>query len=175
MPARRSIVFYPRHLMMAGFAALLGAVVVWRLAVPAAFPDVPVAAAAEPDATLGPASKIKLPPLSDLSVAAERPLFNPNRRRAVEVPAAVQQQAVQAKSFRAPVLLGIASIGDRRVALIRAPEEKDARRIHIGDSIEGWILESIGRDAVTFRNGSAEHEIRLRPVNTPGGRAMAIR
>ncbi|MFN3400651.1 MAG: hypothetical protein ACK4Z4_09970, partial [Ferrovibrio sp.] len=175
MRLNRGAVLHRYHVFLSALVILLGAVVIWRSTAPAAFPELPVVAVTEPGRGPAGMQASVLPVLSELSAAAERPLFNPNRKRAQVAPAAAQQQTAPVRPFRAPILLGIAGAGERRVALIKLPEDKEARRIRIGDSIEGWTVGEIGKDAVTFRNEAAEHEIRLRPSKENGGSATVRR
>ncbi len=163
------------HILLGALVAILGALIAWRSNAPAAFPEIPVVAAMALERTPAAPQGTALPALAELSAATERPLFNPTRKRAQAAPAAAPQQAAPARPFRIPLLLGIAGAGERRVALIKLPDDKEARRIRIGDSIEGWTVGEIGKDAVTFRNGASEHEIRLRPSKESGGSATVRR
>ncbi len=151
-----------RHILLATLIIFLMGVAVWRNVSPPMFPELPVVTVAGLGQMPPSAQASALPPLSELSAAAVRPLFNPNRKRAEAVPVATPQSAAPVRPFRTPVLLGIAGVGERRVALIKLPDDKEARRIRSGDSIEGWTVGEIANDAVTFRNGGVEHEVRLR-------------
>lgn len=163
------------HILLGGIAILLGAVVIWRSSEPAAFPELPAVPVTELAGVFVAPQASTLPALPELSAAAERPLFNPNRKRAQVAPVVAPQQATPARPFPTPLLLGIAGAGERRVALIKLPDDKEARRIRTGDSIEGWTVSDIGRDTITFRNGATEHEIRLRPTKEGVGSATVRR
>jgi hypothetical protein len=162
------------HILFGSIAVLLGTVAVWRGTMPAPLPELPAIAAQTRSAAPVSVWGQMLPTLIELSAAAERPLFNPDRKRAIAT-LAVQQQAVPARPFRQPVLLGVAGAGERRVALVRLPDEKDARRMRLGDGFDGWSISDIRRDAVVFRNGAMEHEIRLLPLKDAAGGIVGMR
>jgi hypothetical protein len=172
---RRRIPLRSDHILLGAIILLLGVTAVWRDTAPTALPVLPVIPAADRDVVPGASQPVALPVRAELSAAAERPLFNPNRKRALAAPASPQQQAASTKPFRQPVLLGVVGTSERRVALIKLPEEKDARRMRIGDSFDGWSISDIRTDAVIFRSGAIEHEIRLPSAKNNAGSTTGTR
>jgi len=175
MHQRRSIIVHRQHIALGILCVLLGALVIWRNAVPAAFPELPAVTPSKPEANQAPIRVSALPALSSFAEAAERPLFNPSRKRALEAVAVAQPQAAATRPFRAPVVLGIAGRAERRVALIRFQDEKDARHVRVGDSIDGWSVADIGKTVVIFQSGASEHEVRLQSSKEGGAAAAARR
>ncbi|MEM7240152.1 MAG: hypothetical protein AAF501_20305, partial [Pseudomonadota bacterium] len=57
-------------------------------------------------------------------------------------------------------LIGIINVGTNREALLRLPNGR-FRRIGQGDTLDGWKVNLIGRDAVRLQQGAKEHTLIL--------------
>lgn len=160
-----------RHLVLLLLIAAQSIWLAWRIPAQPTLPEIPVIETAVPEPRRD--GELRDAPQSSLKPAVEaedRPLFNPTRRR-IAVPVAAQQtNAVSPRPFREPVLLGIAGVGENRIALVKFSEERDSRRLRSGDSLEGWRVTEIGEGHVIFGNGDEKREIRLKPAQrTPDG------
>lgn len=58
-------------------------------------------------------------------------------------------------------LLGIHGRGDLRAALIASGAETPELWMHVGQTVDGWILVSIAENQILIRNGAAEKVVRL--------------
>jgi hypothetical protein len=157
------------HILLGSAAMGLAALCLWQGLTDAAMPDFPPAVPAAVSATAALQPSARLPPLAELSAAAERPLFNPTRRRVLPPPVTAAPPAASNRAFRLPQLLGVAGVGDRRLALIKVPDERDVRRLRVGDSYDGWAVGDIRGNSVVFRNGTEEREVTLTPVRETAG------
>ena len=97
-----------------------------------------------------------LPPYSEFAVTSERPLFSPSRR-----PPTAEQHGTSALEERYR-LLGLVITGNAKRALIG--EIAGGRRLEVGegDTIEGWAVKRIERDAVVFASPAGEATLTLR-------------
>lgn len=126
-----------------------------------------------------------MPARNEFIVMWERPLFRQSRRPA-EIKAAVSVP-VKAKRPTAPrpkpipklrqlALVGIALIGDRRLALLRPNGGRDVLQVVEGEALDGWQVESIESEAVTFRFGTNLHRLEFpKPAVKPGSTAAPPR
>jgi hypothetical protein len=167
-PLARSLINRKVGALLIMNAALI-LLVIWMTAGPAPSPpDIPLAVSMPVPLSGQRNEQVNLPAVHMLSEAAIRPLFNPSRQQIQRpVPAATQSPA-PAKVFRLPVLLGVVGMGERKLALIRAPDEKDSRRLQIGDLYDGWIVAAIHGASIIFNNGGEQREVRLVAEQEPG-------
>lgn len=115
----------------------------------------------------------------------ERPLFRQSRRPAeakvavvapvkAKRPAAPQPKPIP--KLRQLALVGIALIGDRRLALLRPNGGKEVLQVVVGEALDGWQVESIETEAVTFRFGTNLHRLEFpKPAVTSGSTAAPPR
>jgi hypothetical protein len=64
-------------------------------------------------------------------------------------------------------LSAIISIGNQTYALVQGGKKKGARRVRLGDEIDGWTVAAIDKDKLVLRNGSETETLLLwnyRPV-----------
>ena len=113
-------------------------------------------------------SAFVLPPRAQFEVILERPLFSPTRRPPAQGTATVAAPEAALKLD----LVGVVISGGEKIALIIPQGGTAIQRLAIGDSFQGWLLESIEPQSVTFRRGEIEEQIELSfdrppPVKTP--------
>lgn len=126
-----------------------------------------------------------MPAKEEFVVIWERPLFRQSRRPA-EIKAAVAVPAKAKKpttsrpkpipQLRQLALVGIALIGDRRLALLRPNGERGVLQVVEGEALDGWQVESIETEAVTFRFGTNRRRVEFpKPAVRPGSTAAPPR
>ena len=99
----------------------------------------------------------------------ERPLFSPTRRPPAKVTPAQSKPkpTPKPKPQTARIerglfsVLGIVISDDERVSLVRLKKSGETVRMAVGDVVEGWRVESIDRDCVTFRAGEVRDRVEL--------------
>jgi hypothetical protein len=95
--------------------------------------------------------------LEDFSAVLERPLFSPTRRPPAEgaVPPQPSEPELQV------TLVGVIISSEEQIAIVRLKDASRFARLSVGDSFQGWILDSIEPSRVTFRRGDVEEIIEL--------------
>ncbi len=115
-------------------------------------------------------------PVEDFSEILDRPLFSPTRR-----PPAQGVVSVEAPEPELQVtLVGVIISSEEQIAIVRLKDADRFARLSVGDSLQGWILDSIEPSRVTFRRGDLEEHIELTydvppPVRKPKRRARRKR
>ncbi len=96
-------------------------------------------------------------PVEDFSTILERPLFSPTRRPPAEgvAAAAAPEPALQV------TLVGVIISSEEQIAIVRLKDAGRFARLSVGDSFQGWVLDSIEPSRVTFRRGDLEEHIEL--------------
>jgi hypothetical protein len=94
-----------------------------------------------------------------------RPLFLPDRRPQLQAEPA--KPPLPPPAFR---IQGVVLSPERRSAIVEHGNPPKLDSVTEGATIEGWRVESIGRDRVSLRAGAASAEI---PVGDPGQRPNA--
>jgi len=156
-----------RSILAAGLlaaCALLGSTVYGELTAPPIAP----AAALQPlttPAAAAPNAPFAMPPLETYAEVTARPLFFPTRR-----PAPIQAATVDRVDAQSLVLVGVILAESGKAALIARANLPGARRVALGEEIEGWVLAEIDADRVVLRSGTTEAVLPLkdrRPNPTP--------
>jgi len=120
---------------------------------------------ARPDKTT---QKFVAPDIGTYAEVLERPLFFEDRK----LPPEPVQEPV-ATTPRLPLRLtleGVAITSDSRVAVFRNTSNNQLLQLAEGMSHDGWLLESVGSTAVTFKRGAEASELVLDPNSRNGGR-----
>ncbi len=96
-------------------------------------------------------------PVEDFSTILERPLFSPSRRPPAQgaVSTAASEPELQV------TLVGVIISSEEQIAIVRLEDASRFVRLSVGDSFQGWILDSIEPSRVTFRRGDVEEYIEL--------------
>ncbi len=111
----------------------------------ASLPDLP----AEPSFAMAPAAIF--------SAILERPIFSPTRRPPPEGTATIESADPELDV----TLVGIIISAEERIALVKPKDGSRFVRLSEGDSLQGWILESIEPDRITFQRGEIEEHFEL--------------
>lgn len=165
----------PGRRLLLVVVGMLGALTLWQALRVPQMPDLPSATAtAIPDIRKGAVVAAMSSDALQAPDVAARPLFNPSRTRFVQPQAAAVQPTATAPSFRTPLVVGIVGTGNRRLALVRVPEERDLRRLREGDVYDGWQVAAIRNDGIILKNGAEEREIRL-ILKEAGGGSPSVR
>ncbi len=96
-------------------------------------------------------------PVEDFSTILERPLFSPTRRPPAEGAVA----AVASEPELQVTLVGVIISSEEQIAIVRLNDASRFARLSVGDSFQGWILDSIEPSRITFRRGDLEEHIEL--------------
>jgi hypothetical protein len=115
-------------------------------------------------AAFSPPPPFSLPPLQSFAGVTERPLFSSSRRPA---PAS----SGESDAWSSFALAGIIISQDLREAMVLHSQPSTLVHVKEGEAIDGWTLASLFSDRAVFRNGDAEHELKLNVV--PSGKAPA--
>ncbi len=115
-------------------------------------------------------------PVEDFSLILERPLFSPTRRPPAEgaVTPEISESELQV------TLVGVIISSEEQIAIVRLKDVTRFARLSVGDSFQGWILDSIEPSRITFRRGDIEEHIELTydvppPVQKPKRRKRKTR
>jgi general secretion pathway protein N len=127
--------------------------------------ELPGNAAAGPDRQAGapgpnPAG-FAMPPLRSFAQVLERPLFSPTRRPALDALAASDTQS------SGLTLVGIVISPTEHHALIEHGQPPRLERVVEGQQLEGWTVEAILPDAVTFRRADQSLELKAKDAPPP--------
>lgn len=95
--------------------------------------------------------------LEDFSEILERPVFTASRR-----PPERREQAGEPAQPLSVVISGILITPESRMALMSPVKDQKARRLRVGDTIQGWRVVGIEQRRVIIRRGSVERVLDLR-------------
>ena len=98
-----------------------------------------------------------MPPEQSFAAILERPLFSPTRR---PPPEGIASAAGPVPTLKIDVV-GIVISEQEQFALILTENSKEVVRLSAGDEFQGWTLEEIEPERVTFRRGEIEEQIEL--------------
>ncbi len=104
--------------------------------------------------SVGPIFPLELPPLNSYVELIERPLFN-STRRPVRSTASILEEKLLLDEY---VLVGIINDFRGRRAVLRDHQEQ-VTIVTSGDELQGWEVESVQSDRITFRNSDHEKVI----------------
>ena len=115
-------------------------------------------------------------PVEDFSEILERPLFSPTRRPPAQGVAATAAPEPELQV----TLVGVIISSEEQIAIVRLKDAGRFARLNVGDSFQGWILDSIEPSRITFRRGDVEEHIELTydvppPVQKPKRRKRRAR
>jgi hypothetical protein len=96
-------------------------------------------------------------PVEDFATILERPLFSPTRRP----PAQGVVATVASEPELQVTLVGVIISSEEQIAIVRLDDASRFARLSVGDSFQGWILDSIEPSRITFRRGDVEEHIEL--------------
>ena len=166
-----------RTVLLVAVSGALSILIVHLVRAPLTTTDFAVAATSRPalDAIDLSFEPFVMPSKDEFLVMWERPLFLQSRRRTVAIkptapPVKVTRPAKPrpkpTPKLRDLALVGIALIGERRLALLRPSGGKDVIQVVEGEALDGWQVEAIETEAVTFRFGSNKQRIEFpKPAN----------
>jgi len=97
------------------------------------------------------------PPFSAYQEILERPLFFEDRR----FPVSAAVEAEPPKPLRLE-LIGVAIVGATRTAMLQSQADGRMHNLREGDSHDGWELETVSVDNVTFSRGSESAQLPLK-------------
>ncbi len=96
-------------------------------------------------------------PVADFSTILERPLFSPTRRPPEEGVVAVAPSEPELQV----TLVGVIISSDEQIAIVKLKDTTSFARLSVGDSFQGWVLDSIEPSRISFRRGDVEEHIEL--------------
>lgn len=109
----------------------------------------------------GPAiASLQIPPVITYQAVVERPLFSDSRRPPAQ--AAQGGQAAQAPQLGAKWrLTGIVMAGDNSFLHVQSIRDRKTVRLQVGMPLDGWQVEEIAPDQVTFTSGGRSETLRI--------------
>jgi hypothetical protein len=112
---------------------------------------------------------VEAPLLAEFDNTLERPLFRPDRRPGEDAEEEAAGDATPAPTDAVTNLRLSAIIveADERSALLEQPGMEQAQRVHVGESIGGWLLEEVRDDAVVLSAGGRRTDLVLRTYEAP--------
>ncbi len=116
-----------------------------------------VGAGTPPLAALPAQPSYTMAPMEDFSGILERPLFSPNRRPPAEGLATVAAREPELQV----TLVGVIISSEEQIAIVKLKDGNRFARLSLGDSFQGWILDSIEPSRITFRRGDVEEHVEL--------------
>lgn len=151
-------------LLAAGCAALAGVIVLELSEDMSLAPDVTAAAPSLPEVEEVLVEPFDPPPPDLFTVISERPLFAASRRPFVP-PAVAEPAAGPVEAPLEPLeaeLVGVVLTGERRSALVHREGSAGPERFWVGQSVDGWLVEEVGRRHAVLRRGDEERILELR-------------
>ena len=109
-------------------------------------------------------AEFALPPLEDFSEIVARPLFSPTRRPPSEaevIETVTDDTPLPKLSDFNLTLTGVVISTEGSMALLQRPKSTDLIRALLGQEIDGWRVERIEADRVTFRQGHSVEIVTL--------------
>lgn len=106
---------------------------------------------------------------SRLVAMLERPLFSPTRR---QPPPVVPEAPIPVDNLSTARLLGVFEGAQASGAILQVAGKN--RRVRLNESVDGWVLQSVQRRAVTFVSGDQTRTLSLMRSLVNTGPAMAM-
>ncbi len=161
--ALESLTLYSRTML--GISAVMALVIVAEVALLGAgsntsLPEANPATASSQDAASGTAiASLRIPPVITYQAVVERPLFSDSRRPAQAAPGGKAAQAAQlGAKWR---LTGIVMAGDNSFVHVEGIRDRKTVRLKVGMPLDGWQLEEIEPDHVTFTSGGRSETLQI--------------
>ena len=147
---------------LAGIVVVLGAVVAWQVGANGMRSVDDSAPLSDADNLPELPDVLSLPELAfdSYSEIVERPVFSPSRRPANGPVRAILPTPGPGRSFVLE-LVGLVSVGDRRVAMVRQRGSREVVQLGKGDTFGNWTVGEIGADFILVQSSDGEQEIRL--------------
>ncbi len=166
MIARRETrLLVPAALLIA--CAGLGWIIVAELrAAPSWRGSDPTPSGSEPVQALRTAAEFSMPPSETFAAIVDRPIFSRSRR---PLPEGEDPELEIGPDLNA-VLIGTIISSEQEIALVVPKGSSRFVRLSRGDRLQGWILESIESDRVTFTRDGVEAQIELSYDQPPPAR-----
>ena len=152
--------FNPAQLVLSGVCAALLVLLGYLLFAPLPAISLPPAhARAETVEDDAPLPRFEAPPRAAFADVDDRSVFNPAR---VRVSSPSIAGATNATTLPSDIsLVGVILDGEKKLALIRSPQQPLAVGLGVGGSIEGWQVTRVEADRVALRAGGPEQELKL--------------
>lgn len=100
-------------------------------------------------------------PLNSLSATRNRPIFSSTRRPPPNQNSSTEMQQSGGPARPALSLMGAIVLADGGVAILLDETTKDIVRLQIGESHQGWTLESVQRREVTLKRDRQSTTLQL--------------
>ena len=158
----------PAQVVLAGVCAALLVVLGYLLFAPLPEIALPqVHAQAEPVEDDAPLPRFEPPPMAAFAEIDDRSVFNPARVRVSSPSLAGTSNATTLPSDLS--LVGVILDGEKKLALIKSPQEPLAVGVGVGGTIEGWQVTRVEPDRVALRAGGPEQQLLLSDNKPPAG------
>ncbi|HEX3430096.1 MAG TPA: hypothetical protein VHT03_04350 [Rhizomicrobium sp.] len=151
----------PAQLVLSAICAALLFVLAYLLFAPLPAISVPQVQA-KPDSVAEdntPLPRFEAPPIAAFAEVDNRSVFNPSRIRVSSPSLAGTTTGTTLPSDIS--LVGVILDGEKKLALIKSPQQPLAVGLGIGDSIEGWQVTRVDADRVSLRAGGPEQQLML--------------
>lgn len=163
-----SLTLYSR--MMLGICAVMALVIVAEVALLGSgsdtlLPDANPATASPQDAASETViASLRIPPVITYQAVVERPLFSDSRRPPAQSARGgnVAQAAQLGTKWR---LTGIVMAGDNSFVHVEGIRDRKTVRLKVGMPLDGWQLEQIEPDHVTFTSAGRSETLQIHQAN----------
>ncbi len=143
--------------LMLGVCAALAWTVYWEIQMGMPEPVEAAGGQAPPLSDLPAEPSFVMAPAESFSAILERPLFSPTRRPPAEGTVTIESAEPELEV----TLVGIIISSEEQIAIIKPKGGSQFVRLSEGDSFQGWVLETIEPDRITFQRGDIEEHIEL--------------
>ncbi len=165
MIARRETrLLVPAALLIA--CAGLGWIIVAELRAAPSWRGLAAPSGSEPVQALRTAAEFSMPPSETFAAIVDRPIFSRSRS---PLPEGEDPELEVGPGLNA-VLIGTIISSEQEIALVVPKGSSRFFRLNRGDRLQGWILESIESDRVTFTRNGVEAQIELSYDQPPPAR-----
>ena len=161
--ALESLTLYSRTML--GISAVMALIIVAEVVLLGAgsntsLPEATPATASSQDAASETViANLRIPPVITYQAVVERPLFSDSRRPAQVAPGGKAAQAAQlGAKWR---LTGIVMAGDNSFVHVEGIRDRKTVRLKVGMPLDGWQLEEIEPDHVTFTSGGRSETLQI--------------